>query len=85
MEKSEFFAFIGTMNRYILLDRMRSDCDYYLGNGGRSEKYLWGHNVPQHIRYMKWLWESFPEGEKPEWLTLGQIEEYEKRMEGEKR
>ena len=26
---------------YMLLDRLRSDCDYYLGNGGRLDKWLW--------------------------------------------
>ena len=27
--------------RYMLLDRMRTDCEYYLGNGGRNARDLW--------------------------------------------
>jgi hypothetical protein len=27
--------------RYMLLDRMKMDCLYFLGNGNRCKKYLW--------------------------------------------
>lgn len=64
--------------RYELLDRMRSDCEYFLGHGNRQEKYLWGGDVSTHINYMKELWRSF--NEKPEWLTMKQIERYEEEM-----
>lgn len=29
---------------------------------------------------MKKLWDSFPEGSKPEWLTMEKILSYEERM-----
>jgi len=64
--------------RYQLLDRMRSDCDYHLGNGRVFGSHLWAGNVPDQIKIMKAIWNSFEE--KPEWLTWERIEEYEKKM-----
>lgn len=66
--------------KYMLLDRMKTDCNYYLGNGNRLKKYLWAEDEKEHIEDMKALWNSFPENEKPEWLTLEQIEDYERKM-----
>lgn len=66
--------------RYQLLSRMKSDCEYFLGNGNRHEKYLWGQEVGEHIGYMKALWISFQANKKPEWLSFEEIEAYEKRM-----
>ena len=68
--------------RYMLLDRMRSDCDYVLdachGNP-YAFKFLWAYNNPQaHIAYMRYLWNSL--AEKPEWLSMEQIDEYERRL-----
>ena len=64
--------------RYQMLDRMRSDCKYYLGNGRIFGNHLWAGTVPEQIEYMKAIWNSFEE--KPEWLTWEQIEAYEKKM-----
>lgn len=66
--------------RYMLLSRMQSDCEYYLGNGNRSQNCLWGETETAHIGYMKTLWNSFSEKDKPEWLTYEQICEYERKM-----
>ena len=66
--------------RYMLLSRMQSDCKYFLGNGNHSDNCLWGGNVKDHIRYMKALWESFSDNDKPEWLTYEELENYEKQM-----
>lgn len=63
---------------YQLLDRCKSDCEYFLGGGNRQKKHLWGGNIEDHIRKMKDLYCLLPE--KPEWLTFEQIEEYERRM-----
>ena len=63
---------------YMLLDRLRSDCDYYLGNGNRNDKYLWAGNVDGQIAKMKELWNKL--NEKPEWLTMEDIENYAKEM-----
>lgn len=66
--------------KYMLLDRMKQDCNFYLGNGNRLKKYLWAGDEAEHIANMKALWNSFPEDGKPEWLTMEQIEEYKKEM-----
>lgn len=63
---------------YMLLSRLKSDCEYYLGYGNRCEKHLWAGNVKDQITKMKELWNELPE--KPEWLSYDDIEEYEKQM-----
>ena len=69
--------------RYQLLDRMRSDCDFYLGHGRFGGNHLWAGTVEEQIEHMKAIWNSFSEekGEgKPEWLTWEKIEWYEQEM-----
>lgn len=66
--------------KYKLLSRLQSDCEYFLGAGNRAEKYLWANNVEDQIALMKALYNSFAEEDKPEWITLDKIEEYEKEM-----
>jgi len=66
--------------QYQMLDRMRSDCEYYLGYGYRDAKCLWSLDEKEHIQNMKDLWNNFGDNEKPEWLTWEQILEYEKEM-----
>lgn len=65
---------------YMMLGRLQSDCEYYLGFGGRSESRLWAGSVTGQIEKMKEIHNSFPEGQKPEWLTYEGILNYEKRM-----
>jgi len=66
--------------RYKLLSRMKSDCEYYLGNGNRHPKHLWAENEAEHIEIMRLLHQSFPEDRKPEWLSEADINNYEKAM-----
>ena len=66
--------------RYQLLDRLRTDCEYYLGYGNRHEKYLWSGDVREQISTMRAIMQSFPIRELPEWLTLEQIDEYAAKM-----
>ncbi len=66
--------------RYMMLDRMRQDCNYYLGYGNKNPKNLWACDEKDQIENMKALWNSFPDEDKPEWLTWEQIEDYAKRM-----
>lgn len=66
--------------KYALLDRMRQDCKYYLGYGNRNTKCLWAEDEAEHIENMKALWNSFPEDGKPEWLSMEDIESFEKEM-----
>ena len=66
--------------QYQMLDRYRCDCDYYLGYGNRNPDVLSSKDEKEHIEAMKRIWLSFPEDEKPEWLTWEQILEYEKAI-----
>lgn len=66
--------------KYMLLDRMKQDCGYFLGNGNRCEKHLWSGSVKEHIDDMKALYNSFEDKDKPEWLTMTDIENFENEM-----
>ncbi|CAN4022833.1 Neu5Ac permease, partial [Dysosmobacter welbionis] len=59
--------------------RLKADCDYFLGAGGRAEKHLWAGNVREQIAKMRELYDALPE--KPEWLTMEDIDRYAQRME----
>ena len=74
----ELSAFVDHSGDYVLLDRLRADCDYFLGAGGRSEKHLWAGNVHAQIRKMRELYDALPE--KPEWLTTEAIDRYAAQM-----
>jgi len=65
---------------YMMLGRLKSDCDYYLGAGMRDSDRLWAKSEVAHISHMRHLWNSFSEAEKPEWLTWDQIIGYERKM-----
>lgn len=64
---------------YFLLSRLKADCEYFLGAGGRAEKHLWAGNVREQIAKMRELYDALPE--KPEWLTMEDIDRYAQRME----
>lgn len=66
--------------KYQLLGRMQTDCNYFLGAGNHAEKFLWAGNVPEQIAYMRAIYNSFPDNKKPEWISLADIDEYEKKM-----
>lgn len=63
---------------YQMLSRLESDCKYFLGNGGGAEKNLWALSVDNQISAMKEIYNKLIE--KPEWLSLEQINNYEKEM-----
>lgn len=65
--------------RYMLLDRLRQDCDYYLRIRG-SANCLWADSEKEQIQTMIDIWNSFPDGDKPEWLTMEQIKEFAQKM-----
>ena len=74
----ELPAFADHSGDYVLLDRLRADCDYFLGAGGRSEKHLWAGSVYAQIKKMRELYDALPE--KPEWLTTEAIDRYAAQM-----
>lgn len=66
--------------RYMMLDRLKQDCNYYLGNGGRNPNSLWAADEKAQIENMKALWNTFPKEDTPEWLTWEDILEFERKM-----
>ena len=65
-------------HQYMMLSRLQSDCEYFLGNGKGGERNLYYKNVPEHIAEMKRLWNELIE--KPEWLSMEDINNYEQQM-----
>lgn len=65
---------------YMLLGRMQSDCEYYLGFGNRNQSRLWAGNKEKQIEYMKRIYESFSDGDEPQWLSMNQIQDYARQM-----
>ena len=68
---------------YMLLDRLRSDCEYFLGTGETAENnHLWAGNPEAQIEKMQELYDML--SEKPEWLTQEDINQYAQQMIPEK-
>ena len=77
---------------YMLLDRLRSDCDYVLNTYDRpetpgdiplserelAERFLWAGNAKDQIAKMREIYNRLKV--KPEWLTAEDIDYYESRF-----
>lgn len=66
--------------KYALLSRLQSDCEYFLGYGRGYEGHLYYGSVDRQCDKMEKLWNSFREDKKPEWITIEQIKSYRERM-----
>lgn len=78
MNKKYFENYNDPKFLYQMLSRLESDCKYFLGNGNGAEKHLWALTVDNQISAMKEIYNKLEE--KPEWLSLEQINSYEKQM-----
>ena len=61
---------------YMLLSRLQTDCAYYLRHP--HIKHLWATTIDDQIAEMRKLWNKVDE--KPKWLSMEQIDEYETKM-----
>ena len=59
-----------------MLGRLKQDCEYFLGYGAGNEDVLYYKNVSAHCDAMEKLWNTFSEADKPEWLSMEDINEY---------
>lgn len=66
--------------RYMMLSRMRQDCDYYLRMGTNNPKHLWAQDEKAQIENMVALWKTFDPEDSPEWLTWADIISYANKM-----
>jgi hypothetical protein len=62
----------------MMLNRLQSDCEYFLGFGAASERVLWAQNVHGQIREMKRIYAELTI--KPRWLTEKKIRWYHRKM-----
>lgn len=63
---------------YMMLGRLKQDCEYFLGNGNGHEKHLWADNIQDHIKEMEKLHNAVKF--KPDYLTKEDIQEYKDNM-----
>lgn len=66
--------------RYMMLSRMKQDCDYYLRMGTNNPKHLWAQDEKSQIENMAAIWKTFDKDDRPEWLTWGDIVYYAIKM-----
>jgi hypothetical protein len=67
-----------TKFQYMMLGRLKSDCEYFLGNGAGSTKHLYMQDVNDQIEVMKGLHNGLEV--KPEWLTMEELLSLEERI-----
>lgn len=79
MTKSEVIS-MQLEYRYSLLNRLRQDCEYYLGCENRNARNLWSLDEKEQIKNMKLLYNSFSSSQKPEWINMKIINMYEQQM-----
>ena len=65
---------------YMMLARLRTDCNYFLGNGNGYNGHLYYKDVNTQCNKMLELYNSFKDEDKPQWITVEQIEQYRKDM-----
>lgn len=66
--------------RYGLLGRMKRDCEVFLDYGNRNADKLWSNTVSEQIKTMKMLWLTFHTNQKPTWLSMSEILQFERQM-----
>lgn len=66
------------MNYYMLLDRLRSDCQYYIDTGIKTQ--LWAGNEIDQIKEMVSIYKRLPK--EPKWISLKDIDCFSKKMTG---
>lgn len=62
--------------RYMMLSRLKQDCDYSLRYFDGSENVLWAKDKTAQIENMVAIWKTFDPDDRPEWLTWGDIVYY---------
>lgn len=63
---------------YMLLGRLRDDCEFWLGYGDRLDKYLWAGSPQRQIEKMLEIYDGLED--KPEWISRADILDYAERM-----
>lgn len=80
MNMTEDYLNMQIKDKLQLLGRMKSDCEYYLGEGRKQTSHLWGGNVDDHINSMRKLLSSIQPVYRPESLTFEDIRRFSDAM-----
>ena len=75
---SESAQILDSTFNYRRLSQMKAGCEYFLGAGNRKNTHLWEESIYSHIKEMRRIYDLLPE--KPEWLTMEEIDSYAQRM-----
>lgn len=67
---------------YMMLGRLKSDCEYYLNWGSRNKKYLWAGDETEQIQMMMELYYGMPYSQRPNWLSETRLRYYSIKMTG---
>lgn len=67
-------------HKYRLLSRLQSDCEHYLSEGERNAKHLYADTEQEQIQLMREIYQSFSEKERPEWISIEDINRYADQM-----
>ena len=71
---------------YTILSRCKQDCTYTINRAEHIDsmtslnKYLYGGSVDTCINTMRELYDKLPDTDKPEWLSLEDINDYERQL-----
>lgn len=68
----------GQRHKYMMLDRLLTDCHYLLFNKEASDRSLYYPSVARHMFEMRALWDAL--NIKPRWLSRKEIGRLEHRM-----
>lgn len=74
MEEFSWIFECPVKHRYQMLSRLQSDMDSYIATGTKK---FWAGSFDKQIELMKAIYNSFSEREKPDWISMEQILNYE--------
>jgi hypothetical protein len=63
-----------------MLERLKGDCEYYLGAGKKHANGLWAVDEEEQILTMVDIWKSLSDKDKPEFITWEDIVKYAKGL-----
>ena len=76
----EYFLWHRDSFPYQMLARLEADCKYFINAGGYHDKHLWAGSIDGQIKKMKEIYNSFPDPDKPLWISMEDINRYESAM-----
>ncbi len=79
-EFKEKLAELSDINKYEELQKLQSECEYYLNVRTGLDKAEWGYKVGLCINKMKKIYNSLAYRERPYWLSPAKLDNYSKAL-----